>query len=294
MHEEHRTGIEYIDAVTALTQRQRGAHPTAGVYEAADFQWSWRKPRSTDVQPQLFWFDDEGRPEAAAIVTDWGDGFGLDPIALPGASRDWISHVIEKGIAHARESGFDEFDFVIDRADTVMLDVLAAHGFTQLADELVDSWLRADARPSISPLHPDYRLATRRDTSPAPHHLIARNGPAVEERLGQTSLYRPDLDLVVLDADDGPVASGLFWFDPVSATGLVEPMRTEDDHQGRGLARHVLTSGLNLLFDAGAARVKIAWDPENGPARTVYTSVGFAPDRECVLVSRPTSTARRY
>lgn len=266
----------------------------AGIYEAADYQWSWRKPRSTDAHPQLFWFDDEGRPEAAAILTDWGDGFGLDPVVMPDASPEWISHVVERGVAHATGSGFAEFDFVVDRSDTVMLDVLATQGFTQLADELVDSWLAAEARPSISSLHPDYRLATRLDTRAAPHHLIVRNGPDVEERLRQTSLYRPDLDLVVLDAGDRPVASGLFWCDPVTATGLVEPMRTEDDHQGRGLARHVLTSGLNLLFDAGAERVKIAWDPKNGPAQTVYTGVGFVPDRECALVSRPGSAARRY
>ena len=53
-------------------------------------------------------------------------------------------------------------------------------------------------------------------------------------------------------ADGGVAAYGLFWFDPATATGLVEPMRTEDDHQRRGLARHVLTAGVDLL--AGPAR----------------------------------------
>ena len=38
-------------------------------------------------------------------------------------------------------------------------------------------------------------------------------------------------------APDGDVAAyAVFWFDPVSATGLVEPMRTDDSHQRRGLA----------------------------------------------------------
>jgi len=88
-----------------------------------------------------------------------------------------------------------------------------------------------------------YRSSSRLATTGGPHHMTsaARNHPDVEARLRQTSLYRPDLDLVV-HTDDGAVAAyGLFWYDPVTDTGLVEPMRTEDDHQRRGLARHVLT-----------------------------------------------------
>ena len=65
-------GAGYLQAVTTLLQRVRAAHPTAGVFEAADFQWWWRSPRSTDALPQLFWFDDSGLPEAAVIATDWG------------------------------------------------------------------------------------------------------------------------------------------------------------------------------------------------------------------------------
>lgn len=266
----------------------------AGVYEAADFQWWWRKPRSTDSFPQLFWFDDADRPVAAVIATDWGDTIGLDPIVMPDVGLDWIGHVIERGLAHAGESGFEVVDFVIDRADDVMADVLAAHGFTKLEDEMVDSWLAAEARPAISTLHQGYRLTSRLDTLSAPHHMTGRNGPDVEERLRQTSLYRTDLDMVVLDGDDNVAAAGLFWFDPETATGLVEPMRTEDDHQRRGLGRHVLTTGINLLFDAGASRVKIAWDQDNLAAKRLYTSVGFDLVRECAVVSRPDSAVRRY
>ncbi|MGH8951867.1 MAG: GNAT family N-acetyltransferase [Acidimicrobiia bacterium] len=292
MREEHRVGIRYLQEVTTLLQRVRAAHPTAGVFEAADFQWRWRKPRSTDTIPQLFWFDGAGRPEAAVIATDEGDSIGLDPIVMPDAGPDWISHVVERGLAHANESGFDAVEFVIDRADDVMADVLAGHRFTKMEDELVDSWLSADARPAVSTLRSDYRLATRLDTLSAPHHMRGRNGPDVEERLRQTSLYRADLDLVVLDGEDRAAAYGLFWLDPETATGLVEPMRTEDDHQRRGLGRHVLTAGINLLVESGAGRVKIAWEQDNPAARTLYTSVGFKPIRPCAVVSRaPTAGA---
>ena len=286
MREQERVGIRYLEEVTTLLQRVRAAHPTAGVFEAADFQWWWAIPRSTDVVPQLFWFDDAGRPEAAVIATDWRKAIALDPIVMPDADPDWTAHVVERGLAHAQKAGFDAVQVVVDRADDVLVDVLAGHGFTNMEDEAVDSWLASDDRLATSTLRSDYRLASRLDTFPAPHHMMERQGPEVEERLRQTSLYRADLDLVVLDPDQNVAAYGLFWFDPVTATGLVEPMRTEDAHQRRGLARHVLTAGINLLAEAGADRIKIAYFPDNPAARTLYTDVGFKVGRPCAVVTR--------
>ena len=73
VREEHRVGLDYLDDVTALLQRIRSAHPTAGLYEPPICSGGGAAPRSTDDLPQLFWFDDLGRPEAAVIATDWGD-----------------------------------------------------------------------------------------------------------------------------------------------------------------------------------------------------------------------------
>jgi GNAT superfamily N-acetyltransferase len=115
---------------------------------------------------------------------------------------------------------------------------------------------------------------------PRPHHMTDRGGPDVETRLRQTSLYRPDLDLVVLDSCDSAAAYGLFWYDPETATGLVEPMRTEDEHQRRGLARHVLTAGVDLLAEAGAVRIKIGFEPENPASGHLYLSCGFEPVKQ--------------
>ena len=65
---------------------------------------------------------------------------------------------------------------------------------------MVETWLAADVRPEFSPLHNDYRLSSRRD--------------------------------------DNYAANALFWLDAELGTGVVEPMRTEDRHQRKGLARH--------------------------------------------------------
>jgi GNAT superfamily N-acetyltransferase len=221
------------------------------------------------------------------IATDWGEGISLDTIVMPDATPDWIAHVVDRGLAHATGSGFDAVDFVIDRADDVMADVLAGHGFTDMEDETVETWLTASDRPAIGPLPSECRLASRLDTPATPHHMIRRSGSAVETRLRQTSLYRPDLDLLVLDGSDEVAAYGLFWFDSETATGLVEPMRTEDEHQKRGLARHVLTAGIDLLAEAGAERIKICLKPDHTPSRDLYLSAGFEPVKQCAVVSRP-------
>jgi GNAT superfamily N-acetyltransferase len=293
MQEQHRVGLQYLEVATALLRRVRSVHPTAGLYEAADLHWRWRKPRSTDNLRQLFWFDQGGRPEAAVITTDRGDGISLDPIVMPDATPDWVAHVIERGLAHASEAGFGAVDVLVDRADDVMREVLVGHGFAIEEDEMVEveSWLAADARPEISPLHDNYRLSRRLDRMLRPHHMIHRNGPDVEPRLRQTSLYRPDLDLVVLDRRDRVAAYGLFWFDPETATGLVEPMRTEDDHQRRGLARHLLTAGIDLLAEAGAARIKIVFRLDNPASKGLYLSVGFESVKQTAVFARRESAS---
>ena len=225
------------------------------------------------------------------IATDGGDRMQLDPIVMPDATPDWVAHVVERGLAHAGEAGLDAVGLEVDRADDVLREVLVGHGFAIEEDGVVETWLAADARPAISPLPTGYRLSSRLDTMQRPHHMISaeRNHPDPEPRLRQTSLYRPDLDLVVHDGRDDVAAYGLFWYDPVTATGLVEPMRTEDDHQRRGLARHVLTTGLDLLAEAGAQRIKICYEPDNPASRHLYLSVGFEPDRQTVVFAGRTS-----
>jgi RimJ/RimL family protein N-acetyltransferase len=292
--EEQRVGLRYLDDVTVLLQRIRRAHPTSGLYEAADLQWWWaQRPRSTDDVPQLFWFDDLGRPEAAVIATDAGRRVQLDPIVMPDPGRHRVAHVIERGLAHAGACGFDVVSLEVDRTDDVLRDVLVGHGFAVAEDGVVEAWLDADARPAISALPDGYRASTRRDTTARPHHMTGaeRNHPDLERRLRQTSLYRPDLDLVVHDHRDRVAAYGLFWYDPETATGLVEPMRTEDEHQRRGLARHVLTTGVDRLAAAGARRIKICYEPENPASGRLYRGVGFAPDRHTDVLAGPTAAA---
>jgi hypothetical protein len=43
------------------------------------------------------------------------------------------------------------------------------------------------------------------------------------------------LDLAVLALDESVAGYSLFWLDPVTGVGLVEPVRVDDEHAGRGI-----------------------------------------------------------
>lgn len=294
--EQQLVGLDAIDAVTRLLQRNRLAHPTAGAFDAAEIQWWWREPSSTDDLPQLVWFDDEG-PTATAMLRDWSEGgsaltgeHSLTVLTLPDTSDETICVVVARGLAHACEHGIDAVEIEVELDDTATLAELRDRGFERTDDGVISGWLDASERPPVSPLPDGYELKTREETKQQqlPHPFIARNGPQVEERLLQTSLYRPDLDLVVYDDHGEPAAYGLFWYDPVTATGVVEPMRTNDDHQRRGLARHVLTAGVDRLAGVGAERVTIGWEPGNPASGPLYRSVGFVPGSQTDLYAGPT------
>lgn len=55
----------------------------------------------------------------------------------------------------------------------------------------------------------------------------------------------------------------------------------------------MLTAGINLLVDAGADRIKIAYRQDNPTARTLYTGVGFEPVKQCAVVDEQLVEADR-
>ena len=280
------SGKAAVDATTALLQRGRSMHPWIGLYDPGEVEWWWTRPRHTDGLDQLFWFDEQG-PIAAAHFTDFGTGESevydailFCPFTLPGADEDTIRHVATAGVALAEEHGFAQIDLEVSQADPLLRSVLDELGFTTDGVPVIEQgWIDTAARPPVPAIADGYRLTNRaevRRTQPdRPHHMTIRTPVFDETRLRSLSQYDAELDLVVLDANDDVAAYGLFWFDPVTSTGVVEPMRTFDDHQRRGLARHVLTAGIDLLARAGAARVAIGWEPDNAASGALYQDVGF-------------------
>jgi GNAT superfamily N-acetyltransferase len=168
-------------------------------------------------------------------------------------------------------------EMAINEDDVVRIERAMAAGFEATDEVYVPTWMTAAGRPKPTPLPPGFELKARSDDPARPHPMIGRNGEDVAERLRECSLYRDDLDLAVY-APNGDVAGyGLFWADPITGVGLVEPMRTEDRYQRLGIARHILTTGLERLSAHGCERLKVSYMTGNEASRRLYLGTGFHP-----------------
>jgi GNAT superfamily N-acetyltransferase len=281
IHEVRASGLEYLPLATELLQRARLADAEAGVWEAADLQWWWRTPRRSDAIDHIFWIDDEG-PVAGVVLTDWGRAWGCDPIVVSDISTVTLHTVWARALEAVGALGLEAVEVLARDDDVELRRLLAGAGFVADDERSGISWMNAQERPDLAALPEGFALVDRDRATTRPHPMRRRSGDDVEARLRQCSLYDPVLDLAV-EAADGPVAGyALFWFDPVTEVGLVEPMRVEDEYQRRGLARAMLSAGLDRLAKRGARRLKVGYATD--AARALYVGAGF----------RVTSTTKSY
>jgi len=284
IHEVHASGLEYLVLATELLQRARLADAEAGVWEAADLQWWWRTPRPSDAIDQLFWIDDDG-PVASVVLTDWGRAWGCDPIVVPGISTVPLPTFWARAVEAIDGLGLEAVEVLARDDDLELRSLLAGAGF--VADDYRSgiTWMNAEDRPDVTAVPEGFALVDRAQETTGPHPMRRRSGEEVEARLLQCSLYDPALDLAVEVADGQAAGYALFWFDPATEVGLVEPMRVEDAYQRRGLARAMLTEGLDRLAKRGARRLKVGYATD--VARGLYVGAGFR------VTSTTTSHSRR-
>jgi GNAT superfamily N-acetyltransferase len=273
IREVQASGLEYLTLATELLQRARLADPEAGLWEAADLQWWWRTPRASDAVGQRFWLDDAG-PVAGVVLTDWGRAWGCDPLLVPGVSGVSLPALWERAVEVIDALGLEAVEVLARDDDRELQELLTGSGWVP-GDRGGITWMDARDRPPVAAPADGFALVDRAGESNRPHPMRRRNGDEVEARLRQCSLYDPALDLAVETAGGELAGYSLNWFDPVTKVGLVEPMRVEDAFQRRGLARAMLTAGLERLAACGARRLKVGYG--TGVARALYTGAGFRP-----------------
>jgi hypothetical protein len=261
-------GREALEVLSSLCQRIRRADPQRRAWEAADLQWWWRRARTTDELGQLVMRAGGGDVSAAVVLTDFDRYCQLDVLTVPGCQPGELEAAW--ALAADRAHSWDDpvIEAIVDVHDE---GALHAEDFTEGVDRYVDAWLDAIDRPAVPAMPAGFTLHSQAQRPTAPHHLEARNDEQISSRLAQCAAYDTALDLYVTGPDGTPCAYGLFWSDPVTRVGLVEPMRTEEPYEHRGIASHVLAVGLDLLSAKGCTRLKVS------SAGGLYVRAGFTP-----------------
>lgn len=91
--------------------------------------------------------------------------------------------------------------------------------------------------------------------------------------------YHVERELVVVAPDGRMAAFLVYWIDPISRSGLFEPVGCHPDFQRRGLTKALIYAGLRRMADQGMATAMVVHEaPHDHPAPTaLYRSVGFTP-----------------
>ncbi len=101
---------------------------------------------------------------------------------------------------------------------------------------------------------------------------------AAHERVLQTTLYDPDLDLVVEAPDGSLVGCCIVWYDPQLASAEVEPLGIHPGHRRKGLAAALCHEAVARVGRRGGSEVFINAGPREAyPATSgAYMKAGFA------------------
>ncbi|MGO9340964.1 MAG: GNAT family N-acetyltransferase [Acidimicrobiales bacterium] len=275
------SGPDYLDLVTSLLQRARLASPVDGPWEAsdleaADLQWWWRRDQHRDPSRQRFWLEGDS-PVGAFVFTDWGARLSCDLISADYDVCPVVEVLWPAALEIIESTAGKPIELSIRDDDVQLVEVARQAGFAEMGEVTVSTWMQSPKRPEVGQLPGGFALVARSDRMSEPHHMIARNGADIAERLAECTLYRADLDLSVLSPAGDLAAYSLFWADPVTRVGLVEPMRTEQAFQRMGLGRHLISAGLERLAALGCSRVKVCYVQNNEAARRLYLGSGFSP-----------------
>ncbi len=187
--------------------------------------------------------------------------------------------------AHFR-TGAIEWVMDVASYDTLRQEVLTERGYRIAEQPYMFSNVRALNVPiPESTLPPGFhiRSSTEADVEQlCAVHMSAFNSRwTVEEyrRVMRTPGFDPARELVVV-APDGQIAAFLvYWPDPVSKSGLFEPVGCGKEFQRRGLTRALLYQGMRGMVDKGMdyAFVLHHTEVENRASGSLYRSAGFFP-----------------
>lgn len=272
-------------AASDLLLEVRSRDPLAGLWEPGDVQWWYATEPKLAAVSRSLWHDTTGTPIAVTLEAVFADEPGqlprvdvdiLGDLEPGGAARRLVLPVVLDQLADPRFHPDAIVAMNVDGRDADLADRLEKIGFVEAPHDRLDAMgQRADPAAVVPALPAGYRFADGTEPAAGPHHLVARNGPEVHDRLLRCPLHRPEFDLRIVAPDGTAAAYCLLWRDGATGVGHFEPVRTEGAHQRRGLGRALMAEGMRRLAAHGATLVKVDTYANNPAAIALYTRAGF-------------------
>ena len=91
----------------------------------------------------------------------------------------------------------------------------------------------------------------------------------------RTPGFDPERELVVVAQGGRFAAFVVIWFDPISLTGLFEPVGCHSDFRRRGLTKTLMFAGMARMKEAGMETAIVGYAPTNEASFKLYSSAGF-------------------
>jgi hypothetical protein len=145
---------------TELLQRARQADPRSGLWEAADVQWWWRKPRRSDGIERLFWVDSQG-PVAGVLLTSWTDeDWQCDPIIVPRVPGPEPKVVWAQALQEIGAHAVGRIEVPVRDDDLAFKELVEGSGLV-VGERTSTAWMSAADRPHVQSPAEGFALVDR-------------------------------------------------------------------------------------------------------------------------------------
>ncbi len=206
--------------------------------------------------------------ELEAALVEWAEQRLRHLLTVSGSAKEWISIEVP--------------DF-----DTLRRETLASRGFTAPPDPdlfLTTRSLQGEIPASVLPDGFSIRAILGEQEAEAVQAVHAgsfgRKWQSGEYlKVLRSPAFHIDHELVVVAPDGRFAAFLVYWLDPVSKSGLFEPVGCLSDFQRRGLSKALMYEGMRRMVEPGMTTAIVLHEaPAQNPASTaLYRSVGFSP-----------------
>lgn len=178
----------------------------------------------------------------------------------------------------------DPLDHCCSSANTHRQELLLKNGFVQGSVRSLTFIRQLNKPVEIYPFPPGYSWRTVNNFD-AVESLVDLHQAAfgtknmtVEYRRAMMNApqYKSEFDLVAVAPDGSLAAFCVCGFDDEAKfTGYTDPIGTHPDHQQKGLAKALVSTGMMLLAKSGAEKVELGTSSENIPMQKLAASLGF-------------------